>query len=144
MTRCSAGSPEQLAGLSRRAGGHDAELLHERQHVGNAPVLADQAVTVEPHNVDELHVHALAGRRHADELAFVRSGELHARHGLVSFRDQVLDGHTHIGKGGQQDPEELQRPLLRERKFGSTPWCSTKSFANTSPNPAMSPALIRS
>ena len=45
-------------GLCRSAGGHDAELLHERQHVRDTPVLADQARAVEPHDVDELHVHA--------------------------------------------------------------------------------------
>jgi hypothetical protein len=39
-----------------QAGGHDAELLNERQHVRHAPVLADQASTVEPHDVDQLHI----------------------------------------------------------------------------------------
>src|SRR5690349_10664558 len=105
------------SGLCRRAGGHDAELLHQRQHVRDTPVLTHQAGTVEPHDVDELHVHVRAGRRHPHELALVRSGDRHPRHGLVPARDQVLDGHMPIGKRGQQDPEELERPLLRGKSW---------------------------
>jgi hypothetical protein len=37
---------------------HDAELLKERQYVRDAPVLANEAPTVEPDDVDELHFHA--------------------------------------------------------------------------------------
>ncbi len=38
------------------------------------------------------------------------------RHGLALARDQVLDVHAHIRKRSQQDPKELQRPLLRGKK----------------------------
>jgi hypothetical protein len=48
-----------------QASRYDTGLLHERQHVRDAWVLADQAGVVEPHDVDELSFYARAGRRGA-------------------------------------------------------------------------------
>src|SRR5262245_1236747 len=102
--------------LGRRTSGYRTDLLHQRQHVRNTPVLTDLTSAVEPHDVNELHLHPVRCRRYSHELALVRGHNLHPRHGLVSIRDEVLDLHAHIGKRSQQHPEELQRPLLRGRQ----------------------------
>jgi hypothetical protein len=44
------------------------ELLHHRQHVDDSPTLSHEAVLVEPHDVDELHVDAPADRGHSHQL----------------------------------------------------------------------------
>ena len=42
------------------------------------PVLAHKASIIEPHDVDQLHLHGLAGGRHPHELTLVRCCDLHA------------------------------------------------------------------
>ena len=81
--------------MPERRHGYDAELLHERQHVRDAPVLASQARAVEPHDVDELHIHALApvGGTPMKEPLWVPVTLTRVRE-FVAFPDQVLDVHA--------------------------------------------------
>src|SRR5262245_59224593 len=96
-----------------RVGGDDAELLHERGDVGEAPVLADTTSLVEPHDVDERHVHSSRRRRHAHELTLMRSRRAHPGHGLVPAGDEVIDVELHVRERSEQAPEELEHALLR-------------------------------
>ena len=79
-----------------------------------------QAGSVEPHDVDELHVDARAGRRHTHELTLVGPRGPDPGHGLVPVGNQVLDVHPKVGKRGQQRPEEVEHPLLRGGKAQPT------------------------
>src|SRR5688500_8639223 len=69
-------------GLRGSALWDDPELLHHRQRIEDTPVLAHEAVVAEAHDVDELHVDALAGGRDAYELALVGPGRPHPRDDL--------------------------------------------------------------
>lgn len=66
------------------------ELLHQRHHVGDAPVLVRDAVVVEPDDVDELRVDALPGRGHAHELVLVRAGHARPHDDLVAVDQHIL------------------------------------------------------
>jgi hypothetical protein len=72
-----------LCGLWYR---HDAELLHHRHHIDDAPVLESATVVVEADDVDELDLDAPTGCGHAHEVTGVRPGRPHADDDLVATR----------------------------------------------------------
>jgi hypothetical protein len=62
-----------------------SQLLQHRVHVDDAPALMGEPVVSEPDDVDELHLHVLAGGRHAHELTLMRSGRANARDDVRAF-----------------------------------------------------------
>ena len=80
---------------------------------------ATKAVVVEPHDVDQLHVDALAGPGHAHQLTLVSSRRPHTRDDLVTAGQNVLGVHPQIGKRGTIHAKELQDTLLGRRETGS-------------------------
>jgi hypothetical protein len=103
--------------LCRSAYISDAEPLHHRQHVDDSPMLGHEAVLVEPHDVDELHVDALAGRGHADQLTVVSSGRSHARDDLVTAGQNVFGLHPQIGNAVRYMRKNSRTPSLVESRW---------------------------
>ena len=103
-------------GLGGRARRHNAELLHHRQSIDDAPVLAHETVVAEAEHVDELHVDALSGGRHAHELTPVGPGVPHAGDDLVTVRDDVFHVHAQVRERRELHPEELLDPVFRRRE----------------------------
>ena len=89
-----------------------AELLHHRRHVDDSPLLGHEAILVEPHDVDQLHVDAPAGRGHAHRLTPVSSGRSHARDGHVTAGQNLVEFHPQIGKRGAVYAKELEDSAL--------------------------------
>jgi hypothetical protein len=98
--------------LSRSAYTSRAELLHHRQHVDDSPLLGHEAVLVEPHDVDQLHVDAPAGRGHPHQLTPVSSGRSHARDDHVTAGQNVFGFRPQIGKRRAVHANELKDSVL--------------------------------
>src|SRR5512139_181156 len=85
----------ELCGRRRRRNG--AQLLQHAEGVEDTPVLAGKAVVIEPRDVDQLHVDALAACRQAHEgLAGVRARDSDATDDFVSAREDLLHVHAHV------------------------------------------------
>jgi hypothetical protein len=82
-------------------------------------MLRDKAVLVEPHDVDQLHVDALAGPGDAHQLTLVSSRRPHTRDDLVTAGQNVLGVYPQIGKRRTIHSKELQDTLLGRRETGS-------------------------
>lgn len=86
--------------------------------VEDAPVLVCKTIVTKAHDVDCLHVDALAGRGDAHELALMGTGAPDPRDDLVAAGKNVLRLHPQVGEGGNIHPEEGQDPLLRRLDSG--------------------------
>jgi hypothetical protein len=75
-------------------------------------MLRDKAVLVEPHDVDQLHVDAPAGRGHAHQLTPVSSGRSDARDDHVTAGQNVFGFHPQIGKRRAVHAKELKDSAL--------------------------------
>ena len=102
-----------LGGRARR---HNAELLHHRQRIEDTPVLLHTPTVVEAEYVDELHVDALSGCRHAHERTLVGPRVPHSRDRFVTVRDDVFHPQAQVRERCELHPEEILDPRFRRRK----------------------------
>jgi hypothetical protein len=121
-----------------------AELLHHRQHVDDSPLRGHQAVLVEPHDVDQLHVDAPAGRGHAHQLTPVSSGRSHARDDHVTGGQNVFGIHPQIGKRRAVHAKELKDSALVGSWWTSRVWAASAAARTPSGSGVVVLAAIRS
>ena len=91
-----------------------AELLHEGEEIGHAPVLGDLAVA-HAHDIDGLELNFAAGRRHAQEFSPVRPVIGFVRRHAVAIGKLPMDVGVKVGKRSPQDFVELPRAVLVRR-----------------------------
>src|ERR1700750_2840969 len=78
-----------------------AELLHEREEIGHAPVVGDLAVA-HPHDVDGLELDLAACRLDAEEFSAVCPVIGLVRRDAVSIGKLPMDVSVKVGKRGLQ------------------------------------------
>ena len=94
-----------------------AELLHEREEVGHAPVLSDLAVAY-AHDVDGLELNFATRRRHAQEFSPVGPVIGLVRRHAVAVGKLPMDVGVKVGERGPKDIVELSRAVLVRRAAG--------------------------
>ena len=82
-----------------------AELLHEREEVGHAPVLGDLAVA-HPHDIDGLELNLAARRLHPKEFSSVRPAIGFVRRHAVSICKLPMDVGVKVEERGPKDIAE--------------------------------------
>jgi hypothetical protein len=108
-------------GLGRvRVGARDrADLLHQVQEVGHAPVLGDLAV-LDPEEPVRGPGSPLPAGRDADEVALVGPAPDHARGDDVALGHHLLDREVHVGERAAEHPRDHLHALEPLRRAGRT------------------------
>src|SRR5882762_8071777 len=94
--------------LRLRRGGKRAELLHEREEIGHAPVLGDLAVA-HAHHVHGLELDFATSWREAEEFALVRAMVGFVRRHPVPIGELPVDVRVEVRKGSAQNLVEFAR-----------------------------------
>jgi hypothetical protein len=90
VSGCTSATVDSLASGGRGEAWHDADALHDPEHVDLAPVLDEHSVL----EAADVHLGPLerpSGRRYPHHLAEMRASADDAMHHLGAFADQVLD-----------------------------------------------------
>ena len=135
------------SGAVSRGGRPGAELLHEGEEIGYAPMLGDLAIA-HPHDIDGLELNLPARRRHAQKFSAMRPVIGLVRRHAVPIGKLPMNFGVKVGECGAQRSIQLSRACLVGRAVRLWVWSrksSAKSSSNTSkfPPPCTSSVLRR-